>query len=102
MKNGKLQAKDIPDRDVLALVGDLSRTPWPGFRNPPEPAPPEGRPVSRWDIERALPQYPAKVVMAKLRALADRNLLGGDGCCTCGCRGDFELTTAGREALGSS
>lgn len=39
------------------------------------------------DIRDALPQYPPKVVLAKLRSAVKRKLLKG---CCCGCRGDFE------------
>ena len=43
---------------------------------------------SRWDIEEALPQFPAKVVRAKLRSAVKRQVIYG---CACGCRGDFEI-----------
>lgn len=39
------------------------------------------------DIQGALPSWPKRVVLAKLRSLVKRGLLDG---CTCGCRGDFE------------
>lgn len=39
---------------------------------------------------------PAKIVRAKAARLIERGLMDG---CTCGCRGDFELTDAGRAYL---
>lgn len=41
-------------------------------------------------------QAPHKVVLAKAAALIKRKLMTG---CTCGCRGDFELTAAGEERI---
>lgn len=52
---------------------------------------PEG--VDIYDV----PGVPAKVALAKAKRLIKRGLLNG---CACGCRGDFELTDAGRELLG--
>lgn len=49
-----------------------------------------------WDLQARLQEYPPKVVRAKLAALVKRGLLAG---CTCGCRGDFEITAAGVESL---
>lgn len=40
-----------------------------------------------WDIQAEMPQWPPKVVQAKLRSMVKRKLLEG---CACGCRGDFE------------
>lgn len=41
-----------------------------------------------WDIQGELPQFPKKVVIAKLRSMVKRKLING---CVCGCRGDFEV-----------
>lgn len=49
-----------------------------------------------WDIQPHYPGLPWRVVLAKLRRLIRAGLLTG---CTCGCRGDFEPTTAGLAAL---
>ena len=38
------------------------------------------------------PETPEKVAMAKMSALIRRGLVTG---CTCGCRGDFEITDKG-------
>ena len=51
------------------------------------------------ELQAKLPQFPPKVVLAKLRALNKRGLLDG---CTCGCRGDWEMTEAGREFLAAA
>jgi hypothetical protein len=51
---------------------------------------------SRWDVCARFPGYPERVVIAKLRRLMTRGLVAG---CLCGCRGDFELTAAGRDSL---
>lgn len=66
----------------------------------------------RWDVARVLgglpigrdilssdevPGVPWKVVLAKFRRCESRGLVKG---CACGCRGDFELTDAGRILLG--
>lgn len=39
-----------------------------------------------WDLQEAFPEFPQKVILAKLRRLEHRKLIEG---CTCGCRGDF-------------
>jgi hypothetical protein len=43
-----------------------------------------------------VPGVPWKVVLAKFRRVKKRGLVDG---CDCGCRGDFELTSKGRELL---
>lgn len=60
--------------------------------------------ANRWEVGVALgdiyvlpEEIPEKVVMAKARRLINRGLMTG---CPCGCRGDFELTTAGIVHLG--
>lgn len=89
-----MKASDIPDIDVLervqacqegrceAVLHDLF------FRAP------------HWSmtavVQEALPEFPPKVVAAKLSRLLRRGLLTG---CDCGCRGDWELTDKGREVI---
>lgn len=81
MKAGRLQAKDIPDTQVLALIR-LLRHP---HRNPVD----GWMWVHRWDLEPILGfWYPEKVIMAKMRSLIRRGVVDG---CPCGCRGDFEI-----------
>lgn len=95
-------ARDILDADMLGIVWQLQRTPyWPydGMKDPHW--------VSQWDLAGALRLagyrahhgpygMPSGLVRAKASRLIERGLLDG---CTCGCRGDFELTTAGRGLL---
>ena len=71
------QAKDISDDAILAVVDQFCTdnpkrgyAPWAFTR----------------DIQAALPEFPEKVVLAKLRSLVKRGMLNG---CACGCRGDF-------------
>jgi hypothetical protein len=64
VKQGRPQAKDVPEAPILAVLAASSG--W----------------VMIWDL--------------KLQSLIDRKLIDG---CTCGCRGDFELTPAGRASL---
>jgi hypothetical protein len=40
---------------------------------------------------------PPKLKLAKMQSLHRRGLVGG---CTCGCRGDFEITDKGLAAIG--
>jgi hypothetical protein len=39
-------------------------------------------------VQEQFPDFPPKVVTAKLGSLVRRKVLDG---CTCGCRGDFEI-----------
>lgn len=80
MKKGRVQAKDIPDREVLLFVAAERRS----------------KAASSWEVEDQFYEYPTKVVRAKLAALVRRGLVSG---CACGCRGDFHLLTAGKTAL---
>lgn len=86
-----VQAKDIPDRDVLRAVVELSAMHWNSTEraNPP-------RWVFTSELHSRFDTFPPKVVSAKLAALVRRKLLDG---CACGCRGDFVLTDAGRALL---
>lgn len=106
MKNGRMQAKDVPDRPVLEFIHRV-RT---------EGVVPPATAVwgdERWhhvtwfeyddqvppnSVRLAMPAgTPDKVVLAKMRRLIDRGLVDG---CPCGCRGDFELTEAGHAMIG--
>ena len=49
------------------------------------------------EVAARFPHMPLKVVAAKLARLEGRCLISG---CPCGCRGDWELTSAGRAAAG--
>lgn len=86
MKNGRPQAKDIPDGPVLAFLamhGGIGCN-WFGPEYPRS-------------VTHAMPEgIPEKVALAKMRGLIGRGLVDG---CGCGCRGDFELTAKGRAKL---
>lgn len=46
---------------------------------------------NRWEIYKAFPGVPEKVVQAKLRNMVARKKLNG---CACGCRGDFLIPSS--------
>lgn len=73
------QAKHIPDESFLRVVASKEPN-WAGI----------------WDLTWAMPAVPPAVIYAKANRLLDRELITG---CGCGCRGDWELTDAGREVL---
>lgn len=109
MKNGRMQAKDVPDLPVLEFI---HRVQTEGVQPPPGQM--EWSAGERWhhvtwfnygdeiptnSVMRAMPEgTPEKVVLAKMRRLIERELVDG---CPCGCRGDFELTDKGREMIGA-
>lgn len=81
----QIQAKHISDRGVLEFVARQSV--WCTW----------GEGHSMPTIADACPTgTPEKVQRAKAAALIRRGLLDG---CTCGCRGDFEITDKGRAWL---
>lgn len=73
-----MKASDIPDVEFLSFLAQ------------------NGPLTFTWDLAERWPDYPWKVRLAKARQLLKRKLIAG---CGCGCRGDFELTTAGRALL---
>lgn len=82
-----MQAKDIDDQAFLTFVDRLSRDRM--FTS-------DHRWVMRHEVEQAFPHAHWKVLLAKAKALGRRGLLDG---CFCTCRGDYELTPAGRAFL---
>lgn len=76
-----MQAKDIEDKAVLSIIARTERE--------------EHRWTFYWDVAQEL-GVDRKLILAKANALIRRGLMTG---CTCGCRGDFELTAAGAKAL---
>ncbi len=69
------QAKGIPTRYFLEVMHDMGTWPtWKFMYN----------------------AFPRKVVIAKLKRLKARGLADG---CACGCRGDWQITDAGRRYL---
>lgn len=81
------QCKDIPDRPILEfLVGLKNATGYmySGFDN---------------SVLRAMPsgeETPINLASAKMASMIKRELVFG---CTCGCRGDFEITPKGLQFL---
>lgn len=72
-----MKASDVPDVLFLQTVLKVAQ-PW-GL-------------TMRTDVERALPEYPWKVLLAKASRLIKRGLMDG---CDCGCRGDYRLLDKG-------
>lgn len=80
-----LHCKDIPDRPILEFI-DSHGGNWCNWFDGDER-----------DVGRGMPAgVPRKLVLAKMRMLIRRKLVGG---CTCGCRGDFVLTQKGLDFL---
>lgn len=85
MKNGRMQAKDIPDRPVLEFLARHADR-WCTW----------GDGLGVWcmpSVRDAMPpKTPGKLQLAKMASLIKMGLADG---CTCGCRGDFEITLEG-------
>lgn len=75
-------AKDIDTDELLAYIRDRQSE--------------LGRWVLGQDFEEPYASMPHKVLWAKLDRMIRRGLIQG---CTCGCRGDFEITNQGCERL---
>ena len=106
-----MQCKDIPIAPVLAFIAKVERgetywTPSPemalGWGTDPIP-----HSSATWfwsedykpenSVVRGMPEgVNEKLALAKMRKLIAQGYVSG---CACGCRGDFELTDKGREAL---
>mgnify|MGYP001557831307 FL=1 len=88
-----IQAKDIPDRDVLKVVAHINdaHDRWAcrylGIGG-----------LNTFGSYPILEVWPEKVMLAKCASLIRRGLIDG---CACGCRGDFRITEKGRELLRS-
>jgi len=76
-----MQCKDIQDKPILKFLQNMGRACTHGsshFTPTVQDAMPDGT--------------PRKLQLAKMRMLLKRGLIEG---CTCGCRGDFEITEKG-------
>jgi hypothetical protein len=91
-----MQCKDIPDGPILDF---LTRIP------PYEDGTPRSWATSYWSedfkpdssVGNAMPAgTPQKLIIAKMRQMIRRGVVDG---CTCGCRGDFEITDKGRAEI---
>lgn len=80
-----LQVKDIPNGPLLAFIANKQEE--------------LGSWVCVWDFkESAYEALPPKLFRAKMSNLIKRGLITG---CSCGCRGDYEITEKGRETMTS-
>lgn len=84
--NKKIQAKHIDTVAVLRLMAGDPR-PWTHFQHKSE---------HMANLSEAYPDFPQKVILAKMNALIRRGFVSG---CGCGCRGDFAITERGRAAI---
>jgi len=83
-----MQAKDVDEAVILKFLAGH-----------------QGRWATHWDQPTKMitvrdvvpPPVPAKVLLAKMRSLYRRGLVGG---CDCGCRGDWEITDVGLALIG--
>lgn len=79
------QCKDIPDKPIIQFLLK-HKGKWCNWYFGDER-----------DVSQAMPLgIPEKLVLAKMRMLMRRGLVKG---CSCGCRGDFEITEKGEEWL---
>lgn len=83
-----MKASDITDDQIYELVATATFEGFEGMKawHIAEVGTPSC--LMAWDAVKALPQYPKKVVLAKLRQMVEKGRLRG---CPCGCRGDFRF-----------
>jgi hypothetical protein len=102
-----MQCKDIPTAPILGLLAD-NQGRWAMWYSPfPEkPDPqldgllnglglPRGAPMP--SVRTVMPEVPDKLAHAKMVQLISKGLVSG---CSCGCRGDFEITDKGLARIG--
>ena len=80
------QCKDIPDKPIMEFLLK-NKGHWCNWYFEDDR-----------DVRNAMPKNLAseKLILAKMRQLMKRGLVDG---CSCGCRGDFEITPKGEEWL---
>ncbi|NHZ94634.1 hypothetical protein [Massilia sp. CCM 8734] len=83
---GNKQCKDIPGVPVLLFLAALRERNGTWFNLD----------CDNTVVKAMPPGTPRKLVLSKMNMLLRRGLIDG---CTCGCRGDFELTSAGAAHL---
>lgn len=83
-----MQCKNIPDLPILQFLAKQNRWTTHYDSNPERGMPSVGTAMP--------PNTPIKLRLAKMGMLIRRGLVSG---CTCGCRGDFEITDKGRALL---
>jgi hypothetical protein len=80
------QCKDIPDKPIMEFLLN-NKGIWCNWYL-----------GDQRDVRTAMPKnIPSeKIILSKMRQLIKRGLVSG---CTCGCRGDFEITQKGEDWL---
>ena len=84
-----MQCKDIPTKPILNFVSKHGGIGCNWYRIDEFDNPRSVRWVMPLDI-------PDNLILAKMRMLIKKGLIGG---CNCGCRGDFELTKKGKKVM---
>ncbi len=83
----KMKCSDLSDKDILTFLSKHQGK-WCTH----------GEPNITPSVQDAMPPgTPFKLQLAKMRILHKRGFVGG---CTCGCRGDWEITDKGLEFIG--
>ncbi len=83
-----MQCKDIPESVIIDAIRATR-----GRHGVPKWA-------TTWDVAEHLSRYPKKLVVAKLKGMCDRGVIGGHVCSVDEpwCRGDFELIERDNDA----
>lgn len=68
-----MKAAGITDEQVFAVIDHVKAT--------------KGMWTCIWDLQEAFPNFPYKIIQAKMRQMVNKKRISG---CGCGCRGDFE------------
>lgn len=96
-----MKCKDIAEEPILRyLAGETDGyAGWPakGWGN--RFVDDDGKPAVGSILNAMPPGIPPKLGLAKAGMMIRRGLITG---CTCGCRGDFEITAKGRVAIASA
>jgi hypothetical protein len=95
-----MQCKDIPDRPIVQFIADLQGN-WGTWFSWIDDATGD-LVIPENSVVKAMPNgagLPDKLVLAKIARLMKRGLIDG---CPCGCRGDYELTSKGREFIATT
>jgi hypothetical protein len=95
-----MQAKDIPAQPILVFLRELAGAKGGQYAPPGTLSVGADGELAPNNVLRAMPAgVPFKVARAKMASLVRRRLVDG---CTCGCRGDFELTELGQAHLANA
>lgn len=95
-----MQCKDIPTVPVLAFLAYCETAQFERCAHWGSMLVRDDGSLFENSVQHAMPaNVPAKLARAKMGSLVRRDLVDG---CTCGCRGDFELTKKGRAFLAAA